>query len=122
MNKTDYDNVLVIPKYGKSYLESRKQPILISNFDGYYPIISSPMKWLGNPKFVIEMARNNCLGILQRFDTEGNRKKAILDVATCTKDFGVAIGIENFDKELEIAHYASRLMAKIIVVDIANGY
>lgn len=122
IEKNDYDIAYAVPKESPSSLSSRTQPNLHSDFFGLYPIMSSPMKWLGNPKFVVAMSEANCIGILHRFDTYENRLDSIRKTAEKTQVFGVAIGVDDILAELNIVKYAADAGAKIIVVDIANGY
>jgi IMP dehydrogenase/GMP reductase len=119
---SDYDNVYLIPKNGCSPINSRSQVSLNSSFFDLYPIISSPMKAISGTKLVIGMAKNNCLGILHRFDTPEQRVKNIHEIAKENVKFGIAIGVNNFLTELDIASCAFEHGAVLICVDCANGY
>lgn len=117
---SDYDGVYLIPK-GVSHLKSRNDVDLKDRY-GLYPIISSPMKGISGKKLVIEMGRNNCLGILHRFDTPETRLSNILEIAESPFQYGVAIGVNNWDEEFSIAKYAVNHGCTTICLDIANGY
>jgi len=121
--ESDYDLIQLMPK-GISQLSSRSQPDLKSDFHGLYPIFSSPMKGVSGEKLVIEMARNNCFGILHRFMADEERMKSMDNLQTANIPFGVAIGInpDKWTTELKMAKYAFLSGAKMICVDLANGY
>jgi GMP reductase len=126
MSNSDYDNIFLAPN-GISKIEHRGDVDLQTGFYGLYPIISSPMKGISGSSLVLEMGRNNCLGILHRFDTIENRMRMIREVANPEDGrggvpFGVAIGINDFGNELSVADYAVENGAILICVDIANGY
>ena len=123
---SDYDSVYLIPKE-RSQLYSRSSVDLRSSLYGLYPIISSPMKGISGTELVIEMGRNNCLGILHRFDTIENRLKMIHEIGKAGVPFGVAVGFEKnindfVANELMIASIATEAGAIMLVVDVANGY
>jgi IMP dehydrogenase/GMP reductase len=123
---SDYDLYHLVPKV-PSQLASRGDVDLRSSLYGLYPLISSPMKGISGSKLVIEMGKNNCLGILHRFNTIEERYKEIKAVAKETVYYGVAIGfgktLEEFKEvELRLAKEAVRRGAAMIVVDVANGY
>jgi len=111
-----------MPKHDFSPINSRSKVSLNSNFFDLYPIISSPMKAISGTKLVIEMAKNNCLGILHRFDTPEQRVKNIHEIAEQNVKFGIAIGVNDFLTELDIASCAFEHGAVLICVDCANGY
>lgn len=117
----DYDNILLVPK-GLSTVAHRGDVDMRSDFYGLYPIFSSPMKGLSGTELVIQMGKLNCLGILHRFDTFEQRVENIKTISKASVPFGVAIGINNFEAEKQIAIYAKQMGAMLICVDIANGY
>jgi len=80
------------------------------------------MKAISGVNLVIEMAKNNCLGILHRFDTPEQRIKNIHAIAKENVKFGIAIGVHDFLTELDIASCAFEKGAVLICVDCANGY
>ena len=123
---SDYDSVHLVPKE-RSKIAHRGDVDLRSSLYGLYPIISSPMKGISGSALVEEMAYNNCLGILHRFNTIENRILEINEVGMCHVPFGIAIGfgknIEDFkDIELRIAEIAVKKGAVLILLDVANGY
>jgi IMP dehydrogenase/GMP reductase len=117
---SDFDSVYLIPK-GISSVSSRTEVDLCSKL-GVAPFISSPMKNISGSELVIEMGRNDCIGILHRFDSALNRINNIGIIAENKVPFGVAIGINNWEVELAIADYAVNNGAWIICIDVANGY
>jgi len=118
---SDYDSYYLIPQE-ISDVTSRTMPDLKSDFHGVYPIFSSPMKGISGSNLVIEMGKNNCFGILHRFNDPEIRVQNIHRVAKENVNFGVAIGLNDFDIELDIASCAFEQGAKLICVDVANGY
>lgn len=117
----DYDNIYLIPK-GISSLKSRNDVDMRSDFHGLYPIISSPMAGISGKDLVIAMGQNNCLGLLHRFSSLLDRMESIVKISKSNIPYGVAIGINNWDEEFEIAKTAVTYGACMICVDIANGY
>jgi IMP dehydrogenase/GMP reductase len=120
--KNDYDDVLLIPRDDFSPINSRTEVDLHSNFHNLFPIMSSPMKAISGVNLVIGMAENNCLGVLHRFDTPEQRVRNIHDIAKHNIKFGVAIGVRDFETEMDIACCAYEQGAILIAVDVANGY
>lgn len=118
---SDYDKVLLVPTM-VSTLKHRGDVDLHSDFLGLFPLISSPMKGISGWELVKEMGKNDCLGILHRFDTVTNRLDNIEKVSNANVPFGVAIGVENTMIELQIAKFAFYHGASLICVDVANGY
>jgi IMP dehydrogenase len=118
---SDYDNVYLVPKQ-ISTIRSRKDVDLRSDFHGLYPIMSSPMKNISGSELVIEMGKNNCLGILHRFDVLHQRLTNIEKVSQSGVRFGVAIGVNDFERELQVAKFSLNLGAVLVVLDLANGY
>ena len=116
----DYDDVLLVPKIGTSRINSRKDVKLTSYLGDRYPIMSAPMEGISGVKLVKELSRLNCIGILHGRGSKEERKERIK--ALDGYYFGVAIGLKNFEEELEIAKYAVDCGADIICLDVANGY
>lgn len=126
MSNSDYDSIHLVPKE-RSTLSHRGDVDLRSSFYGLYPIISSPMKGISGVDLVIEMGKNNCLGILHRFDTLKNRLTMVEEVSKINVPFGVAIGfgksISDFlSYEMLLAQKAVDAGTLMLVVDVANGY
>ena len=118
---SDYDQIYLVPT-GISTIRSRSDVDLHSDFENLFPIFSSPMKGISGHLLVSEMGRNNSLGILHRFDSIEDRMKNIDLVAKENVPFGVAIGVNDWINELDIAEYAQEQGAIIICLDLANGY
>lgn len=118
---SDYDSFYLIPK-GISSIRSRSDVDLRSDLFGLYPLISSPMAGVSGPKLVIEMAKNNSLGILHRFKSPVERLQDIDLVSLEHLPFGVAIKVNEWEKELEIAEYAVEHGAIMICLDLASAY
>lgn len=123
MYKNDYELFHVVPKVEFSRVNSRSD-VSTANpyFFGMNPIISAPMKGISGENLVIEMGKNNCLGILHRFDSKEKRKEMIVNIGRSDVRFGVAVGLNNWDEEFEIADFAVKNGSKVICLDIANGY
>ena len=126
MSNSDYDLIHLIPKE-RSSLAHRGDVDLRSFLYGLYPIISSPMRGISGSALVIEMGKNNCLGILHRFGTFKNRLEMLSKVIKAGVPFGVAIGfgkdMEEFrNTEMRIAKEAVEAGAIMLCVDVANGY
>jgi GMP reductase len=122
----EYDLIYLCPKE-RSQLRSRADVDLRSCLYNLYPIFSSPMRGISGSKLVIEMAENNCLGILHRFDTLENRYAMINEVSKANVPFGIAIGLgktedEFLKTELSLAKTAVEKGAIMILTDCANGY
>jgi GMP reductase len=117
---SDFDSIYLIPTQ-ISEIRSRSDVNMESDFMGLYPIISSPMKGVSGWELVKAMSENNCLGILHRFDTFQNR---LQNIRNCEngRPFGIAIGVNNWLEELAVAEQAIRYGAKLICLDLANGY
>lgn len=118
----DYDDIYLVPTEISKIPHRGDVSLSCPELDGLYPIISSPMAGISGPKLVIEMGKLNCLGILHRFDNPEKRKSNIDEISKAKVPFGIAIGINEFGIELGIADHAIKNGAKMIVVDIANGY
>jgi len=120
---SDFDSIYLMPRE-ISTIRSRSDVSMLSDFHNLYPIWSSPMKGISGSELVIEMAHNNCLGVLHRFDTLDQRMVNIANIFSYIggKQFGIAIGVNNFDEEMRVAKFAVDYGATLILVDIANGY
>lgn len=117
----EFDNILLIPRVND--LGSREKDVDLSqqfeNLNLRLPIVLSPMKGITNRKMVALMSDAGGIGILHRFyDNIEEWKEDIYTLETEEKLFGVAIGLYEDDKlEFAISHGA-----KIICIDVANGY
>jgi IMP dehydrogenase len=117
---SDYDNVFLVPKE-ISYINSRNDVDLFSDFHNIYPIFSSPMEGISGVNLVVEMGKNNCLGILHRFGTYPNRYDKVNAISDFNVNFGVAIKFNEFESELDFAEYAVNQGASLICLDLAHG-
>jgi IMP dehydrogenase len=123
---SDYDHIHLIPKE-RSQLAHRGDVDLRSSLYGLYPIISSPMRGISGARLVIEMGKNNCLGILHRFGSFNERFDSIVKVIEAKVPFGLAIGFgkdknEFINSEMKLAKMAVDAGAIMLCVDVANGY
>jgi GMP reductase len=118
---SDFDNVYLMPTE-ISTIRSRSDVSLYSDFFNLYPIFSSPMKGVSGSALVISMGENNCLGILHRFDTYEKRMGNIQSIYDKKVKYGIAIGVNDWDIELDIAEYAVDHGACLVCLDVASGY
>lgn len=123
--QSDYDSIQLIPR-GISTVAHRGDVDLRSDLYGLYPIMSSPMRGISGSKLVVEMAKNNCLGILHRFGTWEERYTRLLEVSRHSIPFGVAIGFGktdfDFNEEIKFLQHSVLNGAILAVLDVANGY
>jgi IMP dehydrogenase/GMP reductase len=118
---SDFDQVYVVPK-GISTIRSRGDVDLTSDFLNLYPLFSSPMKGVSGSALVIAMGKNNCFGILHRFDSWVKRIDNIDAVHASGVPYGIAIGVNDYPNESYIAKYAVEHGASLICLDLANAY
>lgn len=118
---SDYDVIYLAPKTISS-IRSRKDVDLKSGLFDLYPLISSPMKGISGVNLVVEMGKNNCLGILHRFDNMETRKNNVDKISSSGVKYGVAIGVNNWDQELDFAEYSVEHKCDVVCLDISNGY
>ena len=117
----DFDDVYLHPQ--TSSVLSRSDVDLSVSFKGLdldIPIIASPMMGIVGPKLIIELAKLGGIGLLHRFYK--NLEEWQYDVGTISSavgNFGVAIGINADEYTYK---YALDWGARVICVDIANGY
>lgn len=117
----DFDDVLLVPR--SSLVNSREDVEIEFNspkLNLKLPIIASPMANIVDAKFAIEFGKLGGLALLHRFQDESKRRAEIDEVAEAKVPFGIAIGMS--DSELGIMEHALIRGAKMICVDIANGY
>ncbi len=113
----DYDDLLLVPK--STDIASRSD-VRVCDVNGFYPIISSPMKGISGFALVRSCEEARIYGTLHRFDTFENRIKSIDSFYNSVNTlFGVAVGLG--DEELRIANYAFEHGAEYVCVDVANG-
>lgn len=118
----DYDDLLLVPRL--SIVNSRDDvDISVDLGKGLClrnPIIGSPMKGIIGIKMIVELSRLGSIGILHKFfydDVEW--ADTIHMLGNLDINFGVAIGLQTSP---EIWKLALDSNAKIICVDVANGY
>jgi len=116
----EFDDVLLVPR--PSRIDSRDDPDISVDIGSLHldiPIIASPMKGIVGVELIKEIGRLGGIGILHRFwNEEVYREGAIRELYNSEVNFGVAIGIDDY----EILAPALALGAKLIVLDVANGY
>jgi NAD(P)H-dependent flavin oxidoreductase YrpB (nitropropane dioxygenase family) len=97
---SDYDVINLIPKE-RGAIPHRGDVDLRSCLYNRYPIISSPMKGISGTRLVIEMGKNNCLGILHRFDEISVRYSKMLEISRSGVPFGVAVRFGETEEEIQ---------------------
>ena len=119
----NYDDILLLPSY--SEVPSRDKVNLNIDTDGqnYIPIFSAPMKSISEPDFVIALGKLNGCGILHRFfRTEKQRYKAVDKIHNKKVNYGVSIGINNWEEELKFVEFCANRNCNWIVIDTASAY
>lgn len=120
LKSLDYDDVLLVPEH--SSIKSRMDVDLFVRGKKHLPIFSAPMKGVSSPEFIIELDRLGGVGILHRFfNNEGDRISAISKLKN-VKTYGIAIGINNWEKELVYVDFAVKNNCKYICIDTATGH
>jgi IMP dehydrogenase len=83
------------------------------------------MLGISEPKVITEIDRLGGVGILHRFFKKSRQRYQATDKVAQTNptDFGVSIGINNFEDELNYVQYATFICeANFVVIDTASGY
>lgn len=116
----DFDDVLIVPKSSEIY--SREEVSLVYTPLGTrLPIIASPMKGIMNFEFAALLSDYGLIGILHRFyDNLIDRSADIVYLGKSGKNFGASIGLDEVDKDITKTILDNG--AKIICIDVANGY
>lgn len=116
----DFDDLLLIPR--KSSVDSREDVDLGAGYMHLYlkiPIICSPMKGISSPTLINKLGELGGMGILHRFHkSQGSWLRSLEDIDKSIP-FGVAFGAEINEIRLRMALDRG---AKVICIDIANGY
>jgi IMP dehydrogenase len=117
----DFDDLLLIPRL--STVNSRDDVDLSVEITKdlilRIPIIASPMKGITSKELIVKLAKLGGIGIVHRFfDNLHSLEKEYNYIADRTNNWGAAIGINEIEK-LDLALFYG---AKIICVDVANGY
>lgn len=118
----DYDDILLLPT--NSDINSRND-VNLFNKDGYIPIFSAPMLNISEPKVIIELSKLGGVGILHRFFKDSIKERyeklnQIIDVLP--SNYGISIGVHDFNEELKFVEYAVNHGCKFVVIDTASGY
>lgn len=119
----DFDDLLLIPRL--SDVNSREEVDLSINLKDILqlkiPVIASPMKGIVGTDLINKIAELGGVGLLHRFykENETNEWKSDINLIKGSYNFGFAIGLQ--EKEERIL-YGLDSGAKIICIDVANGY
>jgi IMP dehydrogenase len=117
----NYNDVLLLPQH--SNIEHRNDVNLFTHDENHMPILSSPMKHISEPKFVVELGRLGGLGILHRFFNTKQEKYDVIDyISEYSYDYGISIGINNWKEDLDFIEYAYKHGCGTVVIDVASGY
>lgn len=120
LSSLSYDDVLLVPRY--STVDSRDDVNLFYNGEDHYPIFSAPMSNVSNADFIITLDKLGGIGILHRFfKDEKERYESVEKLNDSYATYGVAIGVNNFEKELEFMQFALDNNCKYICIDVAYG-
>jgi IMP dehydrogenase len=115
-----YDDIILLPNY--SEIDSRDKVNLYLKDKTYMPIFSAPMKNISEPNFIIELDKLGGVGILHRFfEKDEDRYNAVDQISYC-KNFGVAIGINDFENELKFVEYSIKKGCSFVCIDSASGH
>jgi IMP dehydrogenase len=117
LESLSYDDILLVPQH--SYINSRDDVNLILK-NGKLPVFSAPMKNVSTADFCIELGRLGGVPILHRFfENFQDHLESIKKVSKSGYSFGIAIGINNFEKELRCVFADG---CKYVCLDTADGY
>lgn len=118
----DYDDVTIFPT-DYSNIISRDKVNLFSSGKNYMPIFSAPMKNISEPSFIIALSSLGGVGILHRFfQSNQERYDAIDQIDFACKNYGISIGINDWQDEVEIVKYATNKKCRFVVIDTASGH
>ena len=120
----NFDDIVLVPQLSNvSYREdadtSVHLPFSRGAIDLDLPIIVSPMEGIISDELILEVSRCGGLALLHRFQSE-DELRASVDNIKKAKNWGAAIGMS--DSGIDRAIYALDAGAKIICIDVANGY
>ncbi len=118
----DFDDLLLVPKL--SNIKSRDDVDTSVNFYDVLrlkiPVIGSPMKGIMNLELAELLSDAGGIGILHRFyDAQEKWEDDVIELGNGGKYFGAAIGL---DTPLDDVDFALTNGAKILCVDVADGY
>ena len=118
----DYSSVYLVPKV--SSINSREDVDLSIQLSKTFkldvPIIASPMLGITSPAIVSGLSELGGIGIIHRFQALVDIRRSVKTILKTTSNFGVAVGSngDGFETAKEMLDYG----AKIICIDVANGY
>jgi IMP dehydrogenase len=116
----NYDDILLLPNY--SEVKSRDNVNLLAKGKDYINIFSSPMKNISEVPFIIALDSLNAVGILHRFfQCNKERYEAIDQLDFACKNYGISIGINDWQDEIEIVKYAVSKKCRFVTLDTASG-
>jgi len=123
LHALNYDDVILLPQY--SEIPSRDSVNLFIKDSGYsyIPIFSAPMKSISEPDFVIALGKLGGIGILHRFfKNEKQRYRAVDKIYSKKVPYGISIGINNWEQELEFVRFSAFRNCQWVVIDTASAY
>jgi len=123
LHALNYEDVILLPQY--SEIPSRDSVDLYIEDNGYpyIPIFSAPMKSISEPNFVIALGRLGAVGVLHRFfKKEKQRYNAVEKIYKSGVIYGVSIGINNWEEELDFVSFCSTRNCRWVVIDTASAY
>jgi IMP dehydrogenase len=121
MKGLEFDDVLLIPQ--PSTVNSRDEVDISVKLSDFLtlevPIVASPMKGITGVEMISQMNDLGGIGILHRFyDFDTVFREDLCYLEDNAENFGVAVGLNDWHK----ANLALEAGAKIICIDVANGY
>jgi len=118
----NYDDILLLPKHSEN-IGSRDDVNLYANGKSYMNIFSAPMKNISEIPFIIELDNLGSIGLLHRFFLDNrDRYEGIDKLSLHCNHYGIAIGLHDWNDELEIVKYAANRNCKFVVIDTASAY
>jgi IMP dehydrogenase len=120
LESLDFADVLLVPKHTDVF--SRDDINFYVGGKGHHPVFCSPMKGIATPELITQLSYLGGVGLLHRFfETQEERYEAVDKISEYAYTFGVSIGINNWEDELNFVHYAYKHGAEYVVLDVANG-
>lgn len=116
----NYDDVIILPNY--SEIDSRDDVNLFLNGKNYMPIFSAPMKDISEVNMILELDKLGGVGILHRFFEKEIYKYEAVEILSSCNNFGISIGINDWENEIKYVQHAINNNCKFITVDTASGY
>lgn len=121
LNALEYDDVLLLPQH--SNINSRNDVDLFSLKTNSIPVFSAPMKNISEVDLVIELDRLGGIGILHRFfKYEQEKYDAVEKISEHGNNWGVSVGLRDWNKELNYVEYSANKKCKYVIIDVASGY